>query len=348
MHKFDYLFLKDKKFNASLIGLSNIIVESNYKISVQKGKSPKAYEKLHEQAIIESTISSSRIEGIETSKKREKELLVENSKPVNHAEKEISGYHDAIIYISNHYDEIDFNEETIKMIHSMLMNYTNSIKGEYKKSNNEIIVKYDDGTYRNIFTTVAYGDVEEAMKNMLYAYKVAENDAEINNMLLIPCVIADFLAIHPFMDGNGRVSRLLTLLLLYKEGYDVGKYISYEKMIEEYKWNYYEELNKSQDKWYENENDYSYFIIFHFQMLYRCYKEINNRIVEGLAEGLNKTDRIKQYVLGSIVPVSKTEISNYLPDVSITTIEKVLSDLLKEEKIEKIGTYKNARYKKRR
>ena len=346
MHKYDYSFLKDKQFNSSLIGLSNVITECNYKIAVQKDKNPKTYELLHKKAVIESTVSSNRIEGVATSKKREKELLIENSKPLNHDEQEITGYRDAIVYVSKHYDEMDFNEETIKYIHSLLMNYTDSSKGEYKKTDNEISIRYEDGTYETMFNAVSSMEVEDNMQSLIKAYKIARSDSEVNRMLLIPCVILDFLAIHPFEDGNGRVSRLLTLMLLYKEGYDVGKYISYEKMIEEYKWNYYQELNKSQELWHENSNDYSYFIVFHFQMLYRCYKEINNRIVEGLDRGLNKKERIEQFILSSVIPVSKSDISDYLSDISITTIEKVLSDMLKEGKIEKIGSFKNARYKK--
>lgn len=347
MHKYDYLFLKNEKFSISLIGLSNVIAECNFKIAVQKDKYPKTYEKLHKKAVIESTISSSRIEGVETGKKREKELLMENSKPLNHDEQEITGYRDAIVYISDHYNEMEFNEKTIKYIHSLLMNYTGSAKGEYKKTDNEISIRYEDGTYDTIFSTVPHTEVEENMRSMLMAYNAAWHDAEVNNLLMIPCVITDFLAIHPFEDGNGRVSRLLTLMLLYKEGYDVGRYISYEKMIEEYKWNYYQELNKSQKSWHENNNDYSYFIIFNFQILYRCYKEINDRIAEGLNNRISKKERIEQFVFSSVVPVSKADISDYLPDVSTTTIEKVLSDMLKEGKIEKIGSYKNARYRKR-
>lgn len=347
MHRYDYSFLKDFKITSKLIGISNVIAESNYNCKIQRKNYEKAYIKLHEQAIIESTISSSRIEGIKTSKKREKELLSGAVKPINHNEEEINGYKDALIFISNHYSDIEIDEETIQYIHSLLMYYSQRENGQYKKTDNLIEANYADGKTEILFEPIASRDVKKNMSELIEAYNEAKNDSDVNMMLLIPCFIVDFLAIHPFMDGNGRISRLITLLLLYKEGYDVGKYISYEKMIEEYKWNYYQELNKSQKGWHENNNDYSPFIIFHFQMLYRCYNEINRRFLEGVENNKgSKNARIEAIIMNSVVPISKTEILDILPDISVSTIEKKLNDLLKEKKIQKIGKYKNARYKK--
>ena len=347
MHTYDYSFLKDLKITSKLISLSNVIAESNFNIKIQEKEYPEAFLKLHHKAIIDSTISSNRIEGVITSLKREKELLENNSAPLNHNEGEISGYKDAIVFISNNYKDIEITENNIKHLHSLLMYYSNNNKGAYKSIDNEIVAKYEDGRSEIIFKPIRSKDVENNMKELIAAYNRASVDVDINKTLLIPCFIVDFLAIHPFIDGNGRISRLLTLLLLYKEGYDIGKYISYEKMIEEYKWNYYKELNNSQMSWHNNKNDYSSFIIFHFQMLYRCYKEINERfILEKDGQKLSKQERICELLMNSIIPISKSEILNALPDISITTIEKTLNNLLKENKIKKIGTYKNARYLK--
>lgn len=157
----------------------------------------------------------------------------------------------------------------------------------------------------------------------------------------------DFLSIHPFSDGNGRVSRLLTLLLLYKEGYDIGKYISFENQINKNKVNYYDTLERSQNQWYNSNNTYYPFIEFTFQILYQCYKEINRRFIKTKSGKAKKNERIEAVVLDSIVPISKIEIRKLLPDVSVTTIEAVLAKLLKENKIYKIGTYKDAKYIKR-
>ncbi|MBR5341133.1 MAG: Fic family protein [Erysipelotrichaceae bacterium] len=347
MHKYDYSFLKDFKITSKLIGLSNVIAESNYKVNVQEKENPVVFLKLHKKAIIDSAVSSNRIEGIETSEKRNRDLLENNDKPLNHSEEEISGYKDAIVFISDHYEEIEINEDTIKYLHSMLMYYSSKSKGQYKKTDNEITARYENGNSEVIFQPVKSNETDKHMKQFINAYNRAKNDNEINQLLLIPCFIVDFLAIHPFFDGNGRISRLLTLLLLYKEGYRVGKYISYEKMIEQYKWNYYQELNFSQTGWHDNENDYSPFIVFHFQMLYRCYKEISERFIsEETDRKISKRDRIENTVMKSVVPISKTEIADVLPDISVTTIEKVLGELIKKNKIRKIGTYKNAKYVK--
>ncbi|MBQ6494175.1 MAG: Fic family protein [Erysipelotrichaceae bacterium] len=345
MHKYDYEFLKDFKITSKLIGLSNVIAESNYKVNVQEKENPAVFIKLHKKAIIDSVISSSRIEGVETSENRRKELLENNDKPLNHNEEEISGYRDALVFISDHFQEMEISEDTIKYLHSMLMYYSSKNKGQYKSIDNEITARYADGNSEVIFKPVKSKETGKHMKQLIDAYNRAKSDIDINQLLLIPCFIVDFLAIHPFADGNGRISRLLTLLLMYKEGYQVGKYISYEKMIEQYKWNYYQELNLSQTGWHDNENDYSPFIVFHFQMLYRCYKEISERFIsEKNGQILSKKDRIENTVMKSIVPISKAEIADALPDVAITTIEIVLGDLIKKGKISKIGTYKNARY----
>ena len=345
MHNFDYSFLKDLSITSRLIGLSNVIAESNYRTKIQKNNNPLVYKKLHEKAIVESTIFSNRIEGVETSEKRNDEILNKNYPPLNHNEQEISGYKDAIVYISENYNDITINEDLIKHLHYLLMYYTPDSKGEYKKVDNEISIRYADGTSKSIFNPIRAKDVDAAMKNLIRAYNDAYIDSEINHLLLIPCFIVDFLSIHPFLDGNGRISRLLTLLLLYKEDYDIGKYISYEKMIDSYKWNYYQELNRSQTFWDENNNDYSFFIIFHFQMLYRCYMEIGERFIsDENNKKLSKQKRIENVIMNSIVPISKADLSNKLPDISITTIEKALADLIKERRIIKIGAYKNARY----
>lgn len=345
MHKYDYSFLKDIKITSKLIGLSNVIVEINQKSLIQRQKNPKQYFKLHEKATVESAVSSNRIEGVQTSKVREKQLLVENQKPLDHNEYEISGYRDALEFIMNNYEEIDINEDTIKGLHKMMMDYSDRQASLYKSRDNEVVLTRQDGSREVLFNPVSSKEVKDNIKQLIDAYKHAQTDSEINNMLLIPCFIVDFLSIHPFDDGNGRVSRLLTLLLLYKEGFDIGKYISYEKMIEDYKWNYYSELNKSQNGWHENSNDYSFFIVFHFQILYRCYSQLSSLLTSDI-NGKQKTkkSRIETYINDSIIPVSKTDIADALVDISVTTIEKVLSDLIKENKIEKIGTYKNARY----
>ena len=269
---------------------------------------------------------------------------------LTHSEEEIAGYHDAIKFVKENYDFLSFNEETIKTIHKILVarhiGYEKG--GKYKTNDNVIAEKYQDGTIKRvIFTPTKAKDVDQVMKDFCLAYQVARDDYEIPPLLLIPCVIVDFLSIHPFSDGNGRVSRLLTLLLLYKEGYDIGKYISFENQINKFKGNYYDVLERSQKQWHESSNTYYPFIQFTFQILYQCYKEINKRFIINKNGKEKKNERIEALVLDSIVPISKADIQEFLPDISVTTIESVLAKLMKENKIYKIGTYKNAKYFKR-
>ncbi len=182
------------------------------------------------------------------------------------------------------------------------------------------------------------------MEQLELAYMEARNNANINQLLLIPCIILDFLCIHPFRDGNGRMSRLLSLLLLYKNGYDVGKYISFEEQINNYKSYYYEALRKSSIGWHENQNTYIPFMENFLSMLYMCYKELDKRFATIQGKKITKTSRIEATVLNSLVPISKADICKILPDVSPTTIEAVLSKMVKDGQIKKIGQSKMTRY----
>ena len=161
---------------------------------------------------------------------------------------------------------------------------------------------------------------------------------------MIPCLVLDFLCIHPFSDGNGRVSRLLTILLLYKHGYDIGRYISIEQQINRYREAYYEALEKSSLNWHSNENDYTPFMINFMQILYRCYKELDDRFIDDALHKAKKSERVRAVVLNSLVPISKQEIAEKVPDISVRTVELVLGQLQKKGEIKKIGSFRDARY----
>ena len=219
-------------------------------------------------------------------------------------------------------------------------------RGEFKKEDNIIREKYADGTTNIRFMPVKAIDTEKAMEELTYAYMEARDDSNINQLLLIPCVILDFLCIHPFQDGNGRMSRLLSLLLMYKNGFDISKYVSFEEQINLAKGNYYETLRQSSIGWHENTNDYIPFIEYFLFTLYLCYKELDKRFLTIKSGKVSKTKRIEEIVLTSFIPISKKEILNLLPDISLTTIEKVLSNMMKDGKIVKIGSTSNAKYLK--
>ena len=182
------------------------------------------------------------------------------------------------------------------------------------------------------------------MIQMILAYYEARQDSEIASLLLIPCFLLDFLCIHPFLDGNGRVSRLLTVLLLYLAGYDIVRYVSFEGVVNEYKEAYYEALETSSDGWHGNRNDYIPFVINFLQILYRCYKKLDESFTEISLKKAKKSERVESILLETIIPVSKREILEKVPDISVQTGELVLRKMLIDNRIIKIGSYKNARY----
>jgi Fic family protein len=228
-----------------------------------------------------------------------------------------------------------------------LLSFTETGGGKYKTSDNVILEIDRDGNRKIRFTPTKATETQEAMQQLIYAFIEANNDSGINKLLLIPCFILDFLCIHPFSDGNGRMSRLLSLLLLYKAGFDAGKYISFEEQINKNKNSYYEALRKSSDNWERNTNDYLPFIENFIFTLLICYKELDKRFAVINSKKVSKRERIEQTILNSLLPLGKQEINYILPDVSATTIEIVVSQMLKQGKIKKIGTFKNAKYIKK-
>ena len=216
--------------------------------------------------------------------------------------------------------------------------------GHYKTDDNVILEIDADGKRKVRFRPAPARETPEAMEQLILAYLDARNDANINQLLLIPCVILDFLCIHPFRDGNGRMSRLLSLLLLYKNGFDAGKYVSFEEQINNYKSYYYEALRKSSIGWENNENTYFPYIENFLSTLYMCYKELDKRFAVVNGKKVTKKARIEATVLNSLTPISKAEICQILPDVSPTTVEAVLGAMVKTGCIQRLGAGRMTRY----
>ena len=343
MHKYGYTFLKNS-IPGNIVGLTGMIADLRSKEEFRKLQYRDAFESLRQKAIVESVKGSNAIEGIVTTDARIRDI-VGGSKPVTHDEMEISGYKDALNLIHSNYGNLDIDEETILLFHRMMLEQTNPYEaGTYKKTDNYILETQSDGSRRVRFKPVPAKRVSGDMEQLLLAYYEARQDLEISPLLLIPCFVLDFLCIHPFMDGNGRVSRLLTVLLLYLSGYDIVRYISYEGQINKYKESYYEALRASSEFWDEKGNDYVPFIINFLQILYRCFKDLDESFTDISLKKAKKSERVEAVLMGAIVPASKQEILAKVPDISVKTVELVLSKMLKARKIKKIGTYKDARY----
>lgn len=348
MKIFDYSFLDNGLIPANLINITGTIYSLKTGANIRKDEHKRTFTELEKIAIVQSVKSSNAIEGIITSDERIKEIVNQNSKPLNHNEKEIAGYRDALNEIHLHYENIEFNENTILRLHEIMMKYTGAEDaGKYKVNQNYIIEEDKQGNRKVRFKPLDAKNTPSAMEQLILAYNDACNNTNVNTLLLIPCVILDFLCIHPFRDGNGRMSRLLTLLLLYKSGFDVGKYISFEEQINNSKGNYYEALRLSSINWIENKQNYTPFIENFLLTLYMCYKELDKRFSVVNSNKITKKARIQATVLNNLTPISKAEICKILPDVSNTTVEAVLGTMVKNGTIRIIGSGRNTKYIKK-
>lgn len=345
MRKFDYSFLDNGMLPARLLNLTSSITELKTMAGVRKENNVKIFTELESIARVQSIKSSNAIEGIVTSDKRIAEIVNGNSKPLNYNEAEIAGYRDALNLIHLNYDSIDFCERDILLLHETMMSQAGyEYGGKYKTDDNVILETDASGNRKVRFRPTSAVETPAAMEQLELAYLEAVSNANINQLLLIPCVILDFLCIHPFRDGNGRMSRLLSLLLLYKNGYDAGKYVSFEEQINNYKAYYYEALKESSCGWENEANSYVPFIENFLSVLYMCYKELDKRFAIVNGKRITKKARVEATVLNSLTPISKADICKILPDVSPTTVEAVLGAMVKDGRIQKIGSDRSARY----
>lgn len=346
MKRFDYSFLKDMKVPTSFFEEVSTIYYLQAEERYQKTLNPDIFTHLVNIAIVQSVKGSNAIEGIVTTDKRIKAIINQNADPLNHDEKEILGYKEALDVIHNNHEGAVLSTNLILELNSFLTRHIESSqKGMWKQIDNVIKEKLPNGESRIRWTPISKKETPKAMEDLIEAYLTAKSDYSINGLLLIPCFILDFLCIHPFQDGNGRMSRLLSILLLYENGMDIPKYISFEEQINKHKDMYYKALEESSIGWHENNNNYIPFIKNFLFTLSLCYKELDKRFLTLKSGKISKQDRIKEIMLSSFFPITKQEVASLLPDVSITTIEKVISTLVKEGKITKVGDKAKAKYR---
>lgn len=345
MKVFDYSFLNNGLLPASLVNLTSSIASLKTMAGVRKDEYAQVFAELESIAKVQSVKSSNAIEGIVTSDERIHAIVNQNSAPLNHNEAEIAGYRDALNAIHLGYEHLDFRQSDILRLHEMMMSIAGyEYGGQYKTDDNVILEVDAHGQQRVRFRPTPAAETPQAMEQLELAYMAARSDANINQLLLIPCVILDFLCIHPFRDGNRRMSRLLSLLLLYKNGYDAGKYVSFEEQINNYKAYYYEALRQSSEGWAQNENSYFPFIENFLSTLYMCYKELDKRFAVVHGKRITKKARVEATVLNSLTPISKADICQILPDVSPTTVEAVLGAMVKSGSVKRLGQGRNTRY----
>lgn len=305
---------------------------------------PDVLEKMIDVAKIQSTKSSNAIEGIYTNDSRLNALMKKKAEPKNRNEEEIAGYRHVLDLVHENYDFIEFNKNDILTLHNRLYSYSYvNYKGKFKTMDNTIIEVDAYGNKNVRFQPLSSFETEMYFDEMVRAYNIAV-EANIPPLILIPVVIHDFLCIHAFDDGNGRMSRILTLLLLYKFGYFVGRYISLEMLIEESKDSYYEQLQNSSEKWHTGENDELPFMKYMLSIIMKAYKECDDRFKLIGKEKLTSAERVFSVIQKSVGPLSKKDIMILCPDISQRTVERALKELQDTEKIKQLGAGRSTKY----
>ena len=348
MKQFDYSSLPSNLLTSEICNLLSTIHEYRGKQTLFSKARKDVLKTLLEIAVIQSTDASNRIEGIFTSNERLKELVTQKAEPTTRNEKEIAGYRDVLATIHENYEFIPVTPNTILQLHRDLYSFQASgIGGHWKNSDNVIAETDQFGKKRVRFTPIPAFETPEAVERLCETYHEAVQQEVYDPLLLSMLFVFDFLCIHPFNDGNGRMSRLLTLLLLYRQGYIVGKYISLEMLIEKSKQTYYEALQESSNGWNAGRNNYIPFLRYMLGTVIKAYREFEDRVTHLVDRNMTKADRIRMIFDQRLGKVSKADIVMECPDISISMIEQTLKKLLEEGFIEKVGRGKQTAYVRR-
>ena len=338
MKNFDYITNPAKLLTPEIVQMVGSIHEHKGKQELFLEANIDELKTLLEVALIQSTGASNRIEGIFTSDKRLEELVSQKAEPRNRSEQEIAGYREVLATIHESYEYITPRPTIILQLHRDLYSYSQgNIDGTYKNSDNVIAETDAEEHQKARFIPVPAFQTAEAIDELCAHFLEAWEANLIDKLILIPMFILDFLCIHPFNNGNGRMSRLLTLLLFYKAGYIVGKYVSMEMLIEKTKETYYEALQASSVGWHEGENSYEPFVKYYLGIMLKAYNEFENRVEHLKYHNLSKLDRIKAVIDNRVGKITKKEIMELCPDISKVTVERTLTDLVKSGYIAKVG-----------
>jgi Fic family protein len=344
MRKFDYSSLKNKTWNSTIVNKIGKIHEAKSKQELYLSQNPAKLNNLVVMAKIQSTEASNAIEGIRTTDTRLKKIVNDKTTPKNRNENEIAGYRDALNIIHESFNHIQITPNYILQLHKILCGKAKTSQaGKFKNIQNYITATNQKGESYTMFTPISPFETPMAIKNLCDEFNKAINSHEVDPLILIPIFIHDFLCIHPFNDGNGRMSRLLTTLLLYRSGYCVVKYISLELKISKLKDLYYDSLYESQIGWHEAKDDPTPFVSYLLSIIEMAYDDFENR-VELVSKKLSAYEAVKNVLNMKMGKVTKSEVTELCPLLSSSSIEKVLAKMVKEGKLEKTGSGKNTSY----
>lgn len=344
MRSFNYSAIKEQKWDSDILGLIAGIYKEAGKQELYLKQRPEELEKLVEIAKVQSTEASNAIEGIVTTSTRVRQLVEEKTSPRNRDEQEIAGYRDALSIIHENFDAIPITQNYILQLHKVLYSHMNNpMAGRTKSVQNYISATYPDGHSETLFTPMAPFETPEALDRICEEYNRVIGNMEVEPLIAIPIFIHDFLCIHPFNDGNGRMSRLLTTLLLYRNGFYVGKYISLEAKIARNKDLYYDTLRQAQIGWHEATEDAVPFIKYLLGVILSAYRDFEERfsLVEKKQPAL---EMVRQASMNKLGRFTKQDIRELCPSLSVSTIEGALRKMVAAEEIKREGTGKNTCY----
>ncbi len=344
MRDFHYAAIREQEWDSEVLGLIAAIYKEAGKQEMYLKQRPEELEKLVEIAKIQSTEASNAIEGIVTTSTRIRQLVEEKTTPRNRDEQEIAGYRDALSVIHENFDVIPITRNYILQLHKILYSHMNNpMAGQTKNVQNYISATYPDGHTETLFTPLAPFETAEALDRICEEYNRAVGNMEAEPLILIPIFIHDFLCIHPFNDGNGRMSRLLATLLLYRSGFYVGKYISLEAKIAKNKDLYYDALRQSQAGWHEGQEDAMPFIKYLLGVVLSAYRDFEERftLVEKKQPAL---EMVRQATLHKIGRFTKQDIRELCPSLSVSSIEGALRKLVASGELAREGSGKSTCY----
>jgi Fic family protein len=344
MRNFNYSEIRNQKWDSDILRLIAAIYKEAGKQELYLKQRPQELEKLVEIAKIQSTEASNAIEGIVTTSTRIKQLVEEKTTPKNRDEQEIAGYRDVLNIIHESFDAIPVSRSYILQLHKVLYSHMNNpMSGRTKSAQNYISASYPDGRAEILFTPLNPFETPEALDRICEEYNRVIGNMEAEPLITIAVFIHDFLCIHPFNDGNGRMSRLLTTLLLYRNGFYVGKYISLEAKIASNKDLYYSALSKSQHGWHEGTEDVVPFIKYLLGTVLAAYRDFEERfsLVETKLPALEMVRRASMNKIGRF---NKQDIRELCPMLSDSSIEKAFRDLIFVGELKREGKGKGTCY----
>lgn len=339
--------LQDTKLPLPIVWLLETLAESKGRQQLFEKQSPQLLKSLREMALIESTESSNRIEGVTVERKRLRPLVIGNTRPRDRSEEEIVGYRLALNWIHKDYRKIPITPETCLRLHALAQGGTSGDAGQWKTTPNDIIEIFPDGRREVRFRPLAPDHVPWAMEELCLAYRHAIDQLQVTPLMATACFILDFLCIHPFRDGNGRISRLLTLLTCYQHGYEVGRYISFERIVEQTKEDYYEALKTSSFGWHEEEHDVMPWFTYLLSVWRRTYREFEDRAERQRPQRGSKTEMV-EYALDNInSPFGIADVEQLCPNVSRDTIRLVMNRWRKQGRLEMLGRGRDAKWRRK-